>query len=202
MSQADSTRGRPNGPPAVSYLYRRGTPGECSRDSDRLVGAGSCGWDGKGVDITPVMALALADIEASKMPLPTELRTEITERRTRTQAWIRSHEPLRPEKTEILAAWIAYEYQRGEPGRAKHLFDELLSRRDDDGGWGIKRGDPSHTLATAVVLFALETGGLTNEDPVVASTQRHLLDRQKEDGRWREMGRHFHPEEYHVTDDA
>src|SRR5262245_35593104 len=43
-------------------------------------------WDGKGVDITPRMALALADIEASKMPLPAELRAEITERRARTEA--------------------------------------------------------------------------------------------------------------------
>jgi hypothetical protein len=154
------------------------------------------------VDITPRMALALADIEESKMPLSPELRREITERRNRTEAWINSHEPQRPEKTESLAAWVVYEHQRGDPARAKQLLDELLSRRRDDGGWGIKKGDPSHLLVTAVVLFALKTSGLPNEDPVVAATQRYLLDKQSEDGRWRELGRHFHPDQYHTAYDA
>lgn len=159
-------------------------------------------WDGKGVDITPLMALALADIEASKIPLPAELRTEIAERRIRTEAWIKSHEPQRPEKTESLAAWVVYEHQRGEPARAKQLLDELLSRRGDDGGWGIKRGDSSHMLVTAVVLYALKTSGLPNESPVVASTQKYLLANQAEDGRWRAVGRHFRRGQFDDSFDA
>ncbi len=160
-------------------------------------------WDPKGaIDVTPRMALALADLEASKMPLPTDLRGEMTLRRNRTEKWIKSHDPQRPDKTESLAAWVVYEHQRGEPARAKQLLDELFGRRNEDGGWGIKRGDATHSLVTAVVLLALKTSGLPNEHPVVSSTQRYLLDKQKEDGRWRELGRHFHPDQYHIQYDV
>jgi hypothetical protein len=159
-------------------------------------------WPGSDVDVTPRMALALASLEQSKIPFPADFRVELAERRVRAEGWIKSHDPKRPEKTESLAAWIAYELERGEPGRAKQLLDELQSRRNADGGWGMQRGDPSHTLVTAVVLFALMTGGVPNDDPLVISLQRYLLDRQNEDGRWRELGRHFHKDQYYPTYDA
>ena len=162
-------------------------------------------WDRPKTDpssTTPRVALALAALEESKLALPPELRREITERRQRMDEWIKSHEPQRPEKTEYLAGWLTYEHQRGEPERAKQLLDELLSRRGEDGGWGIKKGDPSHLLVTSVVLLALKTSGLPNDDPVVAETQRYLLSKQSEDGRWHELGRHFHPEAYHTAYDA
>lgn len=154
------------------------------------------------VDITPRMALALADLEKSEIPFSPELRSEITVRRTRTEAWIKAREPQVPEKTESLAGWVVYEHQRGEPARAKKLMDELLSRRCDDGGWGIKKGEPSHLLITSVVLLALKTSGLPNENSVVIETQRFLLSKQAEDGRWRELGRQFHPDQYHTAYDT
>lgn len=160
-------------------------------------------WAPKGaLEITPRMALALAAIEESKMALPPELRREVAERRKRTEEWIKSHGPQLPEKTESLAGWVSYEHQRGEPARAKKLLDELLSRRRADGGWGIKKGDPSHLLVTSVVLLALKTSGLPNDHPVVADTQRYLLGKQSEDGRWRELGRHFHPDQHHTQYDV
>ncbi len=154
------------------------------------------------VDITPRMALALADIETSKMDLPKDLRHQISDSRKRTEEWIRSNELQVPEKTEGLAGWITWEYQRGEPARAKKLLDELRGRRRKDGGWGMKKDDPSHLLVTAVVLLALKTSGLPNDNPLVADTQRYLLSKQSADGRWRELGRHFHPESYDDSYDA
>lgn len=145
------------------------------------------------VDITPRMALALADIETSRMTLPPELPREIDERLKRTEAWIKSHEPQRPQKTEGLAGWLTWEYQRGEPARARILFDELVSRRRDDRGWGIMKDDPSHLLVKSVVLLAFKTSGLSNDIPIVAETQRYILSKQSDDGRWHELGRHFHP---------
>lgn len=159
-------------------------------------------WPGNDVAVTPRMALALASLEVSKIPFAADFRGELAERRARAEAWIKSHDPQRPEKTESLAAWIAYELERGEPARAKQLLEELQGRRNADGGWGIKRGDPSHTLVTAVVLFALKTGGVPNDDPLVISLQRYLLDRQKADGRWQELGRHFGKDENTPSNDA
>ena len=61
--------------------------------------------------------------------------SQLTERRVRAEAWIKAHDPQRPEKTESLAAWIAYELERGEPARAQQLLEELRSRRNSDGGF-------------------------------------------------------------------
>lgn len=152
--------------------------------------------------ITPRMALALADLESSRIPFPPEFKREIAERRTKTEGWIRSREVQQPAKTESLAGWVSYEHQRGDPGRARQLLDELLSRRREDGGWGITKDDPSHLLVTAVVLLSLKESGLPDDHPVVVSTKRYLLDKQAEDGRWHELGRHFHPEAYHSAYDA
>jgi hypothetical protein len=152
--------------------------------------------------VTPRMALALADLEQSKIPLAPTLRREITERLRRTEEWIKSHDVQRPPKTESLAGWVAYEHRRGDPGRAKQLLDELLGRRRGDGGWGITKGDPSHLLVTAVVLLTLTECGLPDDDPIVIHTQRYLLDKQSDDGRWRELGRQFNPGAYHSAYDA
>lgn len=152
--------------------------------------------------VTPLMALALAELEASRIPFPPEFRKEIAERRERTEKWIRSHDPQAPEKTESLAAWVMYEHRRGDRARAARLLDELLARRREDGGWGITKADPSHLLVTSVVLYSLKMSGLPNGHPGVSRTARYLLARQSEDGRWRELGRHFHPEAYHSAYDV
>jgi hypothetical protein len=159
-------------------------------------------WPSGDIEVTPRMVLAMASLEASKMPLSAEFRGDLAERRIRAENWLKSQEPRHTEKTESLAAWIAYELERGKPDRARQLLEELRSRRNEDGGWGIKRGDPSHTLVTAVVLFALKSGGMPNEDPLVASIQRYLLDRQHPDGRWKDVGRHFAKHKNTPSNDA
>lgn len=159
-------------------------------------------WPSGDIEVTPRMVVALASLESSKMAFPESFRNELAERRVRAETWIKSQEPQRPEKTESLAAWIAYELERGEPARASKLLDELKSRRNDDGGWGIKRGDPSHTLVTAVVLLALKSGGVPNDDPLVASIQHYLLARQQADGHWGDLGRHFAKDKNTPSNDA
>ena len=55
---------------------------------------------------------------------------------------------------------------------------------------------------TAVVLLALKSGGVPNEDPLAASIQRYLLERQKDDGRWQDLGRHFAKDQNTPSNDA
>ena len=58
--------------------------------------------------------------------------------------------------------------------------------------WGITvESEKGHQLVTATVLFALASSGCDTTHPVVARTQRLILDNQKEDGRWIEGGRIF-----------
>jgi hypothetical protein len=154
------------------------------------------------LDITPWMPLALASLEESKLALDPAIRKELTQRRIKTEEWIRSQQPPSPDKTEALSGWVAYEHKRGTAARAKVLLAELLNRQHADGGWGMKKADPSHLLVTGMSLFTLKLVGLPNDHPAVARAQKFLLGKQSEDGRWREKGRHFEPDKFHTAYDA
>lgn len=150
-------------------------------------------WDIKvKLDYTPWITMALESYEKSDMPLSEEVRKEIKERRERTEKWIDSKEHPFPEITEDLAAWLVYETHRKNKKRSEKLLTELLNRQRDDGLWGITiESEKGHQLVTATVLFALVSSGFDTTHPVVARTQRLILDNQKEDGRWIEGGRIF-----------
>ena len=62
------------------------------------------------------------------------------------------------------------------------LRAELLSRRNDDGGWGYSRGAPSDGLATGMALYALSTGKADVE--AVRRAQAFLVRTQRDDGSW------------------
>ncbi len=62
-------------------------------------------------------------------------------------------------------------------------LQELLSRRNADGGWGWKRGEPSDALATGQVLYVLSHG--TSGAEAARGARDFLLRTQREDGSWR-----------------
>jgi hypothetical protein len=150
-------------------------------------------WEPGGkLDTTPWLALALDSIATSEMPLDPSVRSEILDRSQRTAAWMAARERTIPERTENVAIWMVYEHRMGNDARAAELLTELKSRRLEDGTWSIeKASDSGHLLVTGTVFFALTSIGLDTSDPLVVSTQRLLLERQQEDGRWISGGRIF-----------
>jgi hypothetical protein len=158
--------------------------------------------DGGWGAVTPWMALGLASIEQSKLRLEPAVRRDVSAMRQLTEEWILTWRPDPPQKTEDLAGWVVYEHQRGERTRAKLMLDELLGRQRSDGGWGMTRESDTHLLVTGAALFALKSIGISNEHPAIVRTQRLLLDRQQDDGRWREKGRVFHLDKYYDSTDA
>lgn len=150
-------------------------------------------WDIKvGLDYQPWIALALESFEESKMALDDEVRSEIAERRKRTEAWMQNTQHPMPEKTEDIAAWLVYEHCRGRSDRVNELLAELKERQREDGLWGMTvESESGHQLVTGAVLFALTSIGRDASDPLVATVQRALVDLQLEDGRWKEGGRIF-----------
>jgi hypothetical protein len=152
--------------------------------------------------LDPWLILALASIEKSKLAIDPALRRDVTTARQRTEEWFVNNRPALVEKNEELAAWVVYDHERGEPARKKQMLDELLDRQRPDGGWGMTKDSENHILVTGAALFALKAIGLPNDHRAVASAQRFLLDRQQEDGRWREKGRFFHLDKYYDSTDA
>lgn len=62
-------------------------------------------------------------------------------------------------------------------------LQDLLARRNDDGGWGWKRGEPSDALATGQVLYVLSYAASGAE--AARGARDFLLRTQREDGSWR-----------------
>jgi hypothetical protein len=149
-------------------------------------------WDIEKIrmDYTPWMLLALESLKKTEIPLTDKLRKEITERRQRSDLWLSNSTITIPEKTEDLAAWVVYLHRHGSTAEADAFLKELLDRRREDGLWGVDRSFKfEHQLVTSAVLFAMTSIGRDMSDPVVAETQRLLLDLQQDDGRWAEGGR-------------
>lgn len=148
---------------------------------------------GSKLNYAPWIGLALESIARSEMPLDDRVRAEILDRSQRTHAWIaKSANDGFPERTENVASWMVYEHRKGNRDRARKLLDDLRRRRREDGTWGITvQSESGHLIVTGAVLFALTSIGLETTDPLVESTQRLLLEKQKDDGRWEEGGRIF-----------
>jgi hypothetical protein len=145
-----------------------------------------------GFDYRPWIALALESYQKSDMPKDDSIHAAIADRGRQTEALLQSIERPVSEISEELAGWLVYEHRRGNEERKQLLLKELLSRRRDDGMWGIKvKSEYGHYLVTGSVLFALTTIGMDTSDPVVRETQRVLLDGQQEGGHWEEGGRIF-----------
>jgi hypothetical protein len=60
----------------------------------------------------------------------------------------------------------------------------LLSRQNQDGGWGLDRAN-SDALATGQTLYALKLAGHTDGEPAIARGGRWLAGKQGGDGSWR-----------------
>lgn len=67
---------------------------------------------------------------------------------------------------------------------AQGLIKQLLSRQNQDGGWGL---DPSKSdaFATGQTVYSLKMAGFSDEDSAVARGIRYLVSKQEQSGAWR-----------------
>lgn len=62
--------------------------------------------------------------------------------------------------------------------------NEILSRQNSDGGFGIQRDWPSSAYQTGVAVYSLRLAGLTSSDSRISRGISWLLARQNADGSW------------------
>ncbi len=78
--------------------------------------------------------------------------------------------------------WI--ERELGDPAKVGTWRGTLLGQQNEDGGWGLVRGEPSHPLVTGQVLYALSIAGVGGDQATIPRAWRYLLTTQRKDGSW------------------
>src|SRR5690348_15775642 len=56
----------------------------------------------------------------------------------------------------------------GEPGKLKRALSEMLRYQNEDGGWSIWTGGPSHISLSVKCYFACKLMGMSPDDPILA----------------------------------
>lgn len=62
--------------------------------------------------------------------------------------------------------------------------EEILKRRNEDGGFGKSPGAPSSAFQTGIAVYGLRLAGLNSSDVAVSQGIQYLVDNQNEDGSW------------------
>lgn len=97
----------------------------------------------------------------------------------RARAWLRDAEPGRG--TEWIAWRLRVAHRMGEP--TDPWRQQLVERRNPDGGWGFLEGESSDAYTTGQVLYVLRRSGVDDE-AMVAEAVAYLLGTQQADGTW------------------
>jgi hypothetical protein len=88
------------------------------------------------------------------------------------------------QSNEWLIASLLVERSMRRSPNAKRLLAELLSRQNEDGGWGWRQGAESDAFATGQALYALSRCGPSGRN-AVQRARGFLVKTQEEDGSWR-----------------
>jgi hypothetical protein len=99
--------------------------------------------------------------------------------------------------------WLAFrmliERDLGDPAKVDEWRRTLLGRQNEDGGWPLVRGGPSHPLTTGQVLYALGTVGVGADEAAVRQARRFLVTTQRADGSWEAVSRAIADHRNYVT---
>ncbi len=102
-------------------------------------------------------------------------------RRERALSFLRKESEAKTVASVALPLLLAH--RLGDAGRVRAISRELISRQNDDGGWGWMRESESEAFSTGQALYALTIVEPDNRD-VSERALRFLLTTQQEDGSW------------------
>lgn len=88
------------------------------------------------------------------------------------------------QSSEWWAVRMLFEQRFGSPEKQQEFKQQLLSRQQEDGGWGWLADRPSDALGTGIVLFALSHQPQEGDAAAIGKARRFLIDTQEEDGSW------------------
>ncbi|MEM8734491.1 MAG: prenyltransferase/squalene oxidase repeat-containing protein [Planctomycetota bacterium] len=97
------------------------------------------------------------------------------------------------ESAEWWAARLLLSRELGQTSQQKRIRDALVSKQQDDGGWGWLLADESDALATGLVLYALKNTGAEDDSSesvqdAIRSATKFLAKTQQANGSWKVPG--------------
>jgi len=105
------------------------------------------------------------------------------ESRQTAAAWLEKNEPGR--NTQATALRLLRDVRAGAaPGEIEAGIDRLLSRQNQDGGWGQDVDLPSDAYATGQTLYYLSLAGASTRRPEIQRAVSFLVTTQRDDGSW------------------
>lgn len=127
----------------------------------------------------------------SQLPDEANEESEIRTSRQNAAAWLAATEPTGT--TQAAAYRLLVTVQENEPAQKRQQeIDELLTRQNQDGGWGQLQNAASDAYATGQVLYILNLAELSGDHEAVVRGVRFLVSTQNDDGSW-PMTRRGHP---------
>lgn len=128
---------------------------------------------------TMLAYLALSQHAPSDDKEETALRTA----REKAATWLAKTSPS--DTTQAAGLRLLVQVGAGKPAKAlQPAIDELLSRQNQDGGWGQLRDAPSDAYATGQMLYFLNLADVPRDREEIRRGTTFLVAHQKEDGSW------------------
>lgn len=128
---------------------------------------------------------------ASQVPADPNEKSEARDARDRAATWLAMTEPTAT--TQSLAYRLLVKIQAKESAETMQpAIDGLLTRQNQDGGWGQIKDAHSDAYATGQTLYVLNLAGVPKDHAAVARGVKFLVDTQNADGSWL-MIRRGHP---------
>lgn len=129
--------------------------------------------------------LALLALLAWEPFVPNDSDAAYAARASRQKAveWLNKTEPTGT--TQSLTLRLLYEVRTGKPAdQVRAGADQLLSRKNSDGGWSQTPELASDAYATGQALYVLSFAGVAPERPEIQQAVAFLTATQRDDGSW------------------
>jgi hypothetical protein len=130
------------------------------------------------------VATLLADLALGpQIPADPKIKAAIRESREKAAAWLGKSKPTGT--TQAIALQLLRDVRAGKPPKEIEAgINRLLSRQNQDGGWGQLKELPSDAYATGQVLYFLSLAGVKSDRAEIQRAVSLLVARQREDGSW------------------
>jgi squalene cyclase len=126
-----------------------------------------------------------------QLPVDANEDSEVRASREKAAEWLAATEPTGTTQATAYRLLVAVQGKDWAEAR-QQAIDGLLTRQNEDGGWGQLDDAASDAYATGQVLYVLSLAGVPSNHDAVVRGVSFLVSTQTEDGS-RPMTRHSHP---------
>ena len=126
-----------------------------------------------------------------QLPVEANEKSEVRAAREKAAAWLAGTEPTGTTQAAVYRLLVTVQGDGSAETRQQEI-DGILTRQNQDGGWGQLDDSASDAYATGQALYFLSLAGVPSDQDAVVRGVKFLVSTQNEDGSW-PMTRRGHP---------